>query len=91
MLTNWLFIIEFAEYTSDSRDKIFVYWRSIQEVADAIYKWADRTARIGSVETLIDICEDSDNKTELFYKLPIELILKACYALQDVGKAQVRL
>ena len=76
------FFIEFAEYTNmDSKDKIFVYWKSIQEVADAIYKWADRNAKIGSVEAVIDICDDSDNKNEMFYKLPIEIVLKALYAL----------
>ena len=35
------------------------------------------------------MCEDSDNKKELFYKMPIEIVLKACYALQEVGKAEV--
>ena len=41
------------------------------------------------METLVDICEDTDNKGELFYKMPIEIVLKACYALQEVGKAEV--
>lgn len=70
--------IEFAEFTSESKEKAFVYWRSIQEVAAAIYAWADKNAKIGSVEVLVDICEE---KGELFYKLPIEIVLKACYAL----------
>lgn len=46
-----------------------------------MYKWADKNAKIGSVEAVIDICDDSDNKKELFYKMPIEIVLKACYAL----------
>ncbi len=82
-------VLEFAEFTSEAKEKIFVYWRSIQEVADAIYKWADKNAKIGSVETLVDICEDTDNKGEIFYRMPIEIVLKACYALQEVGKAEV--
>ena len=73
--------VEFAEFTSASKEKVFVYWKSIQEIADAIYKWADKNCKIGSVETLVDICEDSSNKSEVFYKLPIEIVLKACYAL----------
>ncbi len=55
-------------------------------MASAIYAWADKNAKIGSVEVLVDICEE---KGELFYKLPIEIVLKACYALQEVGKAEV--
>lgn len=74
--------VEFAEYTSqESKDKAFVYWKSIQEVAEAIYKWADRNAKIGSVEAVLDICDDTDNKNEVFYKLPVEVIIKALYAL----------
>ncbi len=68
---------------------MFVYWRSIQEIAGAIHKWADATSRIGSVETIIDLTDDPANKKEIFYKLPIETVLKACTALQQQGKAQV--
>ena len=58
-----------------------MYWLSIQEVADAIYKWADANAKIGSVEAVIDICDDPDNKKEMFYKIPIEIVIKALQAL----------
>jgi hypothetical protein len=58
-----------------------VYWRSVSEIADAIYKWADKNAKIGSVEAVLDICDDTDNKNEIFYKIPIEIIIKALYSL----------
>lgn len=74
-------MVGFADFSSESKEKIFVYWRSIQEVADAVYKWADTNAKIGSVETLVDICEDSESKGEIFHKMPLEIVLKACYAL----------
>ena len=80
---------KFGDYTAESKEKIFVYWRSIQEIADAIHKWAEATGRIGSVETVLDVCDDSMNKNEIFYRMPVEIILKACAALQEVGKAQV--
>lgn len=41
------------------------------------------------MEAVIDICDDPDNKNEIFYKIPIEIVIKALNALQDVGKAQV--
>ena len=37
----------------------------------------------------MDICEDEGNKDEIFYKMPIELVVRGCYALQEVGKAEV--
>ena len=86
---DWMQTNKFGEYTSQSKERIFVYWRSIQEVAEAIHKWADTTGRIGSVETVLDVCDDSSNKKEIFYKMPVEIVLKACAALQEVGKAQV--
>ena len=58
-------------------------------MAAAIHAWADRTARIGSVETIIDLCDDPMSKNEIFHKMPIEVVMKACAALQQVGKAQV--
>lgn len=70
--------LEFADFTGESKEKLFVYWKSIQEIADAIFKWADKNAKLGSVEAIVDICEDTDNKEEVFYKLPIEIVLKAC-------------
>lgn len=68
---------------------MFVYWRSIQEVAQAVYEWADKNAKIGSVEAIVDICEEPDSKDEIFYKMPIDIVMRACYALQEVGKAEV--
>ena len=88
-VTAWMSANKFADYTSDSQDAVFVYWRPLQEIADAIHKWADKTGRIGSVETVLDLTDDSGNRNEIFYLMPVELVLKACATLQQVGKAQV--
>ena len=69
------------------QDKIFVYWKSPQDVAGAIFKWAKESGRIGSIETVLDIIEDEFNKDELFFDIPIELALNALYILQDEKKA----
>ena len=79
----------FAEYTNTSKDKVFIYFKSVQEVAKWIYEWADRTGRIGSVETIVDLSEAEENSKELFYKVPVEIIKKACDALQRESKAEV--
>ena len=57
----------FAEFTSESQERILVYWRSLQEIAEAIHRWADNTGRIGSVETVLDLTDDSANRAEIFY------------------------
>ena len=88
-IADWMQQNKFGEYTSPVQEKIFVFWQPIQKVADAIHQWADRTGRMGSVETVMDLIDDSSNKNELFYGMPVELVIKACEALQDVGKAQV--
>ena len=84
---------KFADYSAVDKniqkDKIFVYWKTPQEVANAIFKWAKDGGRIGSIETVEDIIEDEFQKDEMFFGIPIELALNALYILQDEGKAQV--
>lgn len=72
---------KFADWAKGDKEKVFVYWRALQEVADSIFDWVNRTGRIGSVETVIDLVEDDDNKNESFFGLPLELVLKALYLL----------
>ena len=69
------------------RDSIFVYWRAPRDVASAIFTWAKDGGRIGSVETVLDIVEDEFNKDQIFFGMPIEIVLNALYLLQDEGKA----
>ena len=88
-ICTWMGQNRFGDFTSESQESIFVYWRSLQEIAQAIHRWADNTGRIGSVETILDLTDDSSNSQEIFYQMPVELVLKACAALQEVGKAQV--
>ena len=62
-IAAWMVANKFADYTTrgpaeGDHDKVFVYWRSLQEVADAIFKWAKETGRIGSIETVLDMIDD---------------------------------
>ena len=60
-IADWMVSNKHAAYTTNtgqSKDKIFVYWRSLSDVANAIFKWAKEGGRIGSIETVLDICED---------------------------------
>jgi len=44
---------------------------------------------MGSVETLVDIAKSEENKKEVFYNVPIDIIKAACEALQRERKAEV--
>ena len=63
------------------QDKIFIYWKSPAEVATAIFKWAKEGGQIGSIVTVLDIVEDEFNEKEMFYNMPIEIVLNALYIL----------
>ena len=41
------------------------------------------------MEVILDLTDDETNSGEIFYGMPIEIVLRACVALQEVGKAQV--
>ena len=86
---EWMQTNKFGEFTAESRESIFVYWRGLQEIATAIHRWADNTGRMGSVEIILDLTDDTANRNEIFYQMPVEVVLRACAALQEVGKAQI--
>ena len=83
IICEWMVSKKLADFTSteQQKDKIFVYWRSTQDIAEAIFKWAKDTARIGSIETLLDIIDDEFQKDQIFYQIPIEIALNALYLL----------
>ena len=56
-------------------------------MAQAIFKWAKESGKIGSIETVLDIIEDEFNKEEVFFGMPIEIVLNSLYLLQDEGKS----
>ena len=75
---DWMQSNGFGEYTSPAKEKIFVFWTPIQKIADAIHSWADSTGKMGSVETILDLTDDEANSAELFYNMPVEIVLRAC-------------
>ena len=86
---KYMVSIETAEYVTEAQDRVFIFFKSLQGLAEGTYKWADRTGRIGSVEAVLDMCLEEEFKEEVFYKVPIEVLLKALRLLEKEGKAQV--
>jgi hypothetical protein len=60
------------------KESFFIYTRNLKEIGAAIYKWAQKNGKIGSIETIKWIIEGDDtDQTDLFYQLPFETVLKS--------------
>ena len=89
LVADWMQSNKFGKWTSAAREKFFVFSQPIQKIADAIHHFAVENGRIGSSDLLMDLVDGHDVRNEIFYQMPPEVILIACQALQDVGKAQL--
>ena len=74
------------EFKSSAKEDFFVLKSSIGDLADAIYKWAKRTARVNKVETIQFLSSNEEIKEEIFWGYPEEVILQACKVLESKGK-----
>lgn len=70
-----------ADYSTAEKDRVFIFSKPLQTIASAIFEWAHKNAKIGSVETLVDLREDDSVKGEIFHMIDIKIIERACLAL----------
>lgn len=77
------------EFKSSNRNTFFVLKTSIDDLAEAIYKWAKSTARIGKVETIQFLASAEDVENEVFWGYPEEIILSACKVLESKSKIEL--
>ncbi|GAA5892587.1 hypothetical protein JCM6882_005653 [Rhodosporidiobolus microsporus] len=68
----------------------WIYWKTPEEWAAAIYEWVKETGQTNSIMTFYELTEGGDlvHTTE-FYKIPHPLLRKALDVLIKQGKAQV--
>eukprot|EP00927_Polykrikos_kofoidii_P064476 TRINITY_DN59729_c0_g1_i1.p1 TRINITY_DN59729_c0_g1~~TRINITY_DN59729_c0_g1_i1.p1 ORF type:complete len:190 (+),score=31.78 TRINITY_DN59729_c0_g1_i1:129-698(+) len=69
--------------------RLLILWRSANEWADLILKWAESTGRIGSVETIFSLSEGESTEDEAFHGAPHELIMVALEELARRGRATI--
>eukprot|EP01016_Furgasonia_blochmanni_P005480 TRINITY_DN1212_c0_g1_i6.p4 TRINITY_DN1212_c0_g1~~TRINITY_DN1212_c0_g1_i6.p4 ORF type:complete len:181 (+),score=41.75 TRINITY_DN1212_c0_g1_i6:190-732(+) len=78
------------EFKDQQQESFFIYFQSPHEIANLVYDWARSNAFIGKIQTLQWIATGDDTpKTHKLYNLPLELLLKAGYILENEGRAQV--
>jgi len=66
-----------------------MFWKSPASWAEKVYKWADSTGKIGSVETLEGICTGDETRNQEFYGVPLNFMRIVLNSLQKANKAEV--
>ena len=63
---------------------IFKY--SIEDLSEAIYKWAKNSGKIGKLATIQELSSHYDCQDNIFYGMPEQTVYKACQILEGKGK-----
>lgn len=71
------------------RDKWEVYWYTLDELANMVYKWATDSARIGQVCTVYEVFSGDDSTDQQFHGLSLDVALKALQRLEQSGKCEL--
>ena len=73
----------------ETQTQFLVLWDTAQELANAIYRWAQDTGKIGDVYTVYDIYAEDDSANESFHGLHARCIVKALTRLQEGQRAKI--
>ena len=78
-----------VDFKDANKETFHVYKISIEDLADAVYKWAKMTAKIGKTATLQELSNHDDTKDQIFWGIPEEVLLKACRELESRNKIDI--
>lgn len=94
-LDGRLLVLEELEKTQHAaaldkkRNQWEIYWYTLDEWANLLYKWAGENALIGSVCTLYEITNGDDTIGQEFHGLDESVLLKALQQLEQNGKCEL--
>ena len=74
---------------SNNRTTLRILWRSPQELASDIYRWATTSGQLGSVVTLYELHSGEDSTGQSFSGLDEDLIRRALTILESQGKCTI--
>lgn len=66
-----------------------IYWYTLDEWANLLYKWASENALIGSVCTLYELTNGEDSVDQEFHELDQSVLLKVLQQLEQEGKCEL--
>lgn len=74
---------------SKRRDRWEIYWFTLDETANMIYRWASDHAMLGQVCTIFEIANGDNSTDQEFHGLSNEILLKALRRLEQSGKCEL--
>lgn len=66
-----------------------IYWYTLDELANLLYKWASDNGLTGTVCTLYELTNGDDSAGQEFHGLDQSVLLKALKQLEQSGKCEV--
>lgn len=71
------------------RDNWEIYWYTLDEWANMIYKWVSDNAMLGQVCTVFEISNGDNSTDQEFHGLSDDIVLKALRRLEQSGKCEL--
>lgn len=71
------------------RDNWEIYWYTLDEWANMIYKWATDNAMLGQVCTIFEIANGDNSTDQEFHGLSDDILLKSLQRLEQSGKCEL--
>lgn len=71
------------------RDKWEIYWYTLDEWANMIFKWATDNAMLGQVCTIFEIANGDNSTDQEFHGLSDDILLKSLQRLEQSGKCEL--
>lgn len=68
-------------------DEFFILWKSLDQWANEILDWFERTTQLNKVVTFYEIVSNEDNSNESFYSMPESLLFLILKILVKRGRA----
>lgn len=78
-----------APVDAKKRDKWEIYWFTLDEWANMVYKWASDNAMLGQVCTVFEIGNGDNSSDQEFHGLDNDILLKVLRRLQESGKCEL--
>lgn len=76
-------------FSGNTRDEIFVLWKSLSEWVDYFYESVTKHHRLDTLETLEYIIGDDDNMNEEYYGMDKDLLILILKKLEGFKKCMV--
>lgn len=78
-----------ACFTGNSRNEVFVLWKTLEAWGDYFYETVTKHQRLDSLETFEYIMGDEDNMNEEYFGIDRDLLENILKILEKRGKCQV--